>query len=162
MYLAIFIQFFLRFSQFFAHPINLKRLVIFLYFSKTNSYFQGWFYKIPGQFQDKRHFFQNPGVFQEQGQIFPGLCEPCKSMSHLIYHINPQIQFVDICCGDLRGQFLKKMYTQQIAYYIYGSITYLVCRYIFDPGESPNVSRSLWPRLLVSVLARSSSEHISI
>ena len=31
----------------------------------------------------------------------------------------------------------------QIAYFIYGSIPYLVCRYILDPGESPNVSRSL-------------------
>ena len=52
---------------------------------------------------------------------FPGLCEPCKRMSHIICHINPQIQFVDICCGhgmsltvfihcdlDLRSQFLKK------------------------------------------------------
>ena len=93
-------------------------------FSKTNSYFQGWFYKIPGQFQDKRHF-----LFQDQGQIFPGLCEPCKSMSHIICHINPQIQFVDMCCGhwisltvfihcdlDLRSQFLKKMHPQQITY----------------------------------------------
>ena len=115
-YLAIFIQFFCDLhTVFLAHPINLKGLVVFLYFSKTNSYFQGRFYKIPGQFQDKRHFFQ------DQGQIFPGLCEPCKSMSHIICHINPQIQFVDICCGhgmsltvfihcdlDLRSQFLKK------------------------------------------------------
>ena len=59
--------------------------------------------------------------FQDQCQFFPGLCEPCKSMSHIICHINPQIQFMDICCGhgmsltvfihcdlDLRSQFLKK------------------------------------------------------
>ena len=45
------------------------------------------------------HLFQILGVFQDQVQIFPGLCEPCKSMSHIIFHINPQIQFVDICCG---------------------------------------------------------------
>ena len=40
-YLAIFIQFFAIFTQFLAHPINLKGLVVFLYFSKANSYFQG-------------------------------------------------------------------------------------------------------------------------
>ena len=122
MYLAFFTLFFCDFhTVFFAHPINLKGLVVFLYFSKTNSCFQGCFYKILGQFQDKRHFFQIPGVFQDQGQIFPGLCKPCKNMSHIICHINPQIQFVDICCGhgmslavfthcdlDLRSQFLKK------------------------------------------------------
>ena len=71
--------------------------------------------------------------------------------------INPQIQFVDICCGhgmsltvfihcdlDLRSHaVIEKMPPQQIAYFIYGSIPYLVCRYILDPGESQNVSRSL-------------------
>ena len=37
-----FTQFFAIFTQFiFVHPINLKGLVVFLYFSKTNSYFQG-------------------------------------------------------------------------------------------------------------------------
>ena len=59
--------------------------------------------------------------FQGQGQFFPGLCEPCKRMSHILCHINPQIQFVDICCShgmslavfihcdlDLRSQFLEK------------------------------------------------------
>ena len=50
---------------------------------------------------------------------------------------------------------LEKMHPQQIAHFIYGSIPYLVFRYILDPGESPNVSRSLWPWPLVSALARS-------
>ena len=36
------------------------------------------------KFQDKRHFFQIRGVFQDQGKNFPGLCEFCKSMSHII------------------------------------------------------------------------------
>ena len=36
---------------------------------------------------------------------------------------------------------LEKMHPQQIAYFIYGSIPYLLCRYILDPGESPNVSK---------------------
>ena len=78
------------------------------------------------------HFFQIPGVFQDQGQIFPGLCEPCKSMSHLICHINPQIQFVDICCGhgmlltvfincdlDLTSQFLKNAPTTDHLFYLW-------------------------------------------
>ena len=101
-YPAIFIQllFFCDFyTVFFAHLINLIGLNVFLYFSKAYSYFQGWFYKIPVQFQDKRHYFQILRVFQDQGKIFPGLCELCKSMSHIICHINPQIHFVDICCG---------------------------------------------------------------
>ena len=116
MYLAIFIHFFAIFTQFFlAHPINLKGQVVFLYFSKTNSYFQGWFYKIPGQFQDKRHFFPGPRP------NFSRSVRACKSMSHIICHIYPQIQFLDICCGhgmsltvfihcdlDLRSQILKK------------------------------------------------------
>ena len=115
-YLAIFIQFFCDFhTVFLAHPINLKGLVVFLYFSKTNSYFKDDFTKFQDNSRTKGTFFQ------DQGQIFPGLCEPCESMSHIICHINPQIQFVDICCGhgmsltvfihcdlDLRSQFLKK------------------------------------------------------
>ena len=145
-YLAIFIQFFfLRFSHsFFSAFHKSERTSLFLYFSKDD------FTKFQDNSRTKGTFFQ------DQGQIFPGLCEPCKSMSHIICNINPQIQFVDICCGhgmsltvfihcdfDLRSQFLKKMHPQQIAYFIYGSIPYLVCRYILDPGESPNVSRSL-------------------
>ena len=106
--------------------------------------------------QNPRTIPGQKAFFQDKGQIFPGLCEPCKSMSHIKCHINPQIQFVDKCCGhgmsptvfihcdlDLRSQFLKKMHPQQIAYFIYGSIPYLVCRYILDPCESPKVSGSL-------------------
>ena len=103
---------------------------------------------IPGQ---KALFFQIPGVFQDQGQIFPGLCEPCKSMSHIVCHINPKIEFVDICCGHGMSLIvfihcdldLEKMHPQQIAYFMYGSIPRLVCRNILDPAESPNVSGSL-------------------
>ena len=111
MNLAIFIQFFAIFTQFFAHPINLKGQVVFYIFQRLIHIFKDDFTK----FQDKRHFFPGPR------SIYPGLCEPCKSMSHIICHINPQIQFVDIFSGhgmsltvfihcdlDLRSQFLKK------------------------------------------------------
>ena len=75
---------------------------------------------IPGQ---KALFFkfQEFSKTRSNSRTFPGLFEPCKSMSHIICHINPQIQFVDICCShgmslavfihcdlDLRSQFLKK------------------------------------------------------
>ena len=50
---------------------------------------------IPGQ----KALFSNYGVFKDQDKNFPGLYELCKSMSHIICHINPQILFVDICCG---------------------------------------------------------------
>ena len=106
------------------------------------------------KFQDnsrtKGTFFQIPGVFQDQGQFFQVCANPVRACL-ILYAI-----IVDICCGhemsltvfihcdlDLRSQFLKKMHPQQIAYFIYGSIPYLVCRYILDPGDSPTVSRSL-------------------
>ena len=47
-----------------------------LLFSRTISHFQGQFYKIPGQFHDKWHNFEIPGVFQDQGQI-QGLFQVC-------------------------------------------------------------------------------------
>ena len=47
-----------------------------LLFSRTMPHFQGQFYKIPGQFQDKWHYFEIPGVFQDQGQI-QGLFQVC-------------------------------------------------------------------------------------
>ena len=47
-----------------------------LLFSRTISHFQGQFYKIPGQFQDKWHYFEIPGVFQDQDQI-QGLFQVC-------------------------------------------------------------------------------------
>ena len=70
-------------------------------------------------------FFKDKFIFSriiwQNSRTIPGLCEPCKRMSHIICHINPQIQFVDICCShgmslavfthcdlDLRSQFLKK------------------------------------------------------
>ena len=73
-YLAIFSQFFLRFSHSFsAHPINLKGLVVFLYFSKTNSYFQEWFVQ---NSRTKGSFFSNSMSFPRQGQI-QGLFQVC-------------------------------------------------------------------------------------
>ena len=61
-----------------------------LSFIRTISHFQGQFYKIPGQFQDKWHYFQIPGVFQDQGQIqglFQVCVNPCpsKQLRHIIY-----------------------------------------------------------------------------
>ena len=69
MYLAIFYSvFFLRFfSQFFAHPINLKGLVVFFIFFKDLCIFSRMILRnsrtIQGQ---KALFFQIPGVFQDK------------------------------------------------------------------------------------------------
>ena len=52
-------------TVFFAHPIKREMTSCIWYFSRTNSYFQGWFYKIPGQFEGKRLFFLIPGVFHD-------------------------------------------------------------------------------------------------
>ena len=123
MYPAIFIQFFAIFTEFFCASHKSERTsCIFYIFQRLIHIFKDDLTKFQDNFRTKGTFFQIPGVFQDQGQIFPGLCEPCKSMSHIICHINPQIQFVDICCGhgmsltfsstscdlDLRSQFLKK------------------------------------------------------
>ena len=161
----------LRFShRFFAHPINLKGLVVFLYFSKTNSYFQWWFYKIKGQFQGKRYFFLK---FQECSRTKVNFFQVCESP------VRACLILYAIICGYMlwswnvahcfhplwpwsQESVLEKMHPQQIAYFIYGSIPYLVCKYILDPSDSPTVPMSLWPWPLVSVLARSSSEHICI
>ena len=98
-----------------------------------------------------------------------------KSISHIIWYINPQILFVDICWGhgmsltvfshcdlDLRNQVLKKCTHSWSPLLSMVAVPYLVCRYILGPGESPTVFMSLWPWPLVSVLARSSPEHICI
>ena len=171
MYLVIFTQFFCDFHTvfFFAHPINFKRLVVFLYFSKTNSYFQGWFYKIPGQFQDKRHFFSNSRSFPGPMSFFQVCANPVRACLILYAIICGYMLWswnVAHCFHPLwpwsQESVLEKMHPQQIAYFIYGSIPYLVCRYILDPCDSPTVSKSLWPWPLVSVLARSGSEHICI
>ena len=69
MYLAIFTQFFCDFDPLFCASHKSKKTSCILNFSRTNSYFQGWFYKIPGQFQEKRPFFLIQGVLQDQGQI---------------------------------------------------------------------------------------------
>ena len=73
-YLPIFTQFFLRLPQvfFFAYPINPKGLVVFYIFQGLLNIFKDNFIK----FQDKRHFFQIPGVFKDQGQI-QGLFQVC-------------------------------------------------------------------------------------
>ena len=78
-YLAIFTQFFCDFhTSFFADPIKSERTHI-LDFSTTNSYFQGIFCKIPGQFQDKIYYFSNSRSFpgpRSNSRTFPGLCKP--------------------------------------------------------------------------------------
>ena len=125
MYLAIFNQFFAIFTQFFCASHKSERTsCIFFIFLRLIYIFKADFIKFQDNSRTKGTFFQ------DQGQIFPGLCEPCKSMSHILCHISPQIQFVDICCGHgmsltvfihcvlhLRSQFLKKMHPQQIAYF---------------------------------------------
>ena len=94
---------------------------------------------------------------------------------HIIWHINPQIQCVAISWGhgmsltvfshcdlDLRSQVLKKCTHSRSPILFMVAVPYLECRYILGPGESPTGSRSLWPWPQVSVLARSSPEHICI
>ena len=79
LYLAIFTHFF-EFSQLFCTSHKSVRTCCILYFSRTNSYFQGRFYKIPGQFQDKRLFFSNSRSFpgpRSNSRTLPGLCKPC-------------------------------------------------------------------------------------
>ena len=71
----------------------------FYIFQRLIDIFKDDFTKFQYNSRTKGTFFQIRGVFQDQGKIFPGLCELCKSMSHIICHINPQIHFVDICCG---------------------------------------------------------------
>ena len=124
MYQAIFTQFFLRFSHYFlAHPINLKGLVVFLCFSKTYAYFQGWFYKILGQFQDKRHFFfkfQEFSKTRSNSRPFQVCSNPVRACLILYAILTPIFNlwiYVGVmecahsfihCDLDLRSQFLKK------------------------------------------------------
>ena len=69
-----------------------------------------------------------------------------KSMSHIIWHINTQIQFMDICWGhgmsftvfshcdlDLRRQFLKKCTHSRSPILLMLAVHYLVFRYILGP-----------------------------
>ena len=80
------------FTGFFSASHKSERTSCILYFSKTNSYFQGWFHKIPGQFQDKRHFFSNSRSFpgpRSNSRTFPGLCEPCSYIMVLGIHDQP-------------------------------------------------------------------------
>ena len=109
---------------------------------------------IPGQ---KALFFQIRGVSRTKVKFFQ-VCANSVIACLILYAIlTPKFTlwiyvvvmecrslFSSTSCDlDLRSQFLKKMHPQQIAYFIYGSIPYLSYRYILDPGESPNVSRSL-------------------
>ena len=71
---------------FFRASLKSKRMEknrCILLFSTTISHFQGQFYKIPGQFQDKWHYmyFEIPGVFQDHGQI-QGLFQVCANPEH--------------------------------------------------------------------------------
>ena len=81
MYLAIFTQF-LRFLHiFFAHPINLKGLVVFYIFQRLNHIFKDDFTKFQDNSRTKGTFFFIK--FQEFSRTkvkfkgFPSLCEPC-------------------------------------------------------------------------------------
>ena len=62
------------------HPKN------FLSFLSIFCDYQGDFYKIPGQFKDKLHFFKIP-VFQDKGH-FPGLFKVCANpeLSKMVLH----------------------------------------------------------------------------
>ena len=77
----------MRFSQgFFWHTINPKGLVVFDIFQGLIHIFNNDF----TIFQDKRHFFQFPGVFQDQGQI-QGLFQVCANPGNK-YFINITIR----------------------------------------------------------------------
>ena len=129
------------------------------------------FRTIPGQ---KAVFFK----FQEftktrsNSRTFPDLCEPCKSMPHIICQINPQIQFVDKCWGhgmsltvfiycdlDLRSQFLKKCSHSRspILFMVAFDIKYVDTSWAL-------ASHQLFPGHchLVTCFTRSSSEHICV
>ena len=69
-----------------------------LLFSRTISHFQGQFYKIPGQFQDKWHYFEIPGIFQDQDQI-QGLFQVCANpVLSLAFFPISVIQFFTLKC----------------------------------------------------------------
>ena len=72
MYLAIFRVFCDFHTGFFAHPINLKGLFVLYIFQRLIHTFKDDL----TEFKDKRHFFQIPEVFQDQGQI-QGLFQVC-------------------------------------------------------------------------------------
>ena len=83
-YLAIFPQLYCDFESltqyFFCISHKSERTSCILYFSRTYSYFQGWFYKIPGQ----KALFSNSRSFagpRLNSRSFPGLCESCISIS---------------------------------------------------------------------------------
>ena len=95
----------------------------FLHFSKTNSYFQGWFYKIPVQFEDKRHFFFEFEEFSRTKVKFFQVCtNSARACLILLAILIPKFTlwiyvvvmecrslFSSTSCDlDLRSQFLKK------------------------------------------------------
>ena len=63
-------------TVFFAHPINQKGLVVFYIFHRLIYIFKDDFTKSQYNSKTKGTFFQNPGVFQDQGQI-QGLFQVC-------------------------------------------------------------------------------------
>ena len=171
MYLAIFTQFFFCdfHTVFFAHPINLKGLVVFLYFQRLIHMFKDDFKKFQDNSRTKGTFFKFQEFSRTKVNFFQVCANPVKACLILYAIICGYMWWswnVAHCFHPLwpwsQESVLEKMHPQQIAYFIYGSIPYLVCRYILDPGDSPTVSRSLWHWPLVLVLARSSSEHICI
>ena len=109
-YQAIFTQFFFAiFTLFSCASYKSERTCCIFVFFKDLCIFSRMVLQnsrtIPGQ---KALFFkfQEFSKTRSNSRTFPGLFEPCKSMSHIICHINPHIQFVDICWGHgMRSQF---------------------------------------------------------
>ena len=167
MYLAIFTQFFCDFHTVFCASHKSERTSCIFIFFKDKFIFSRM---ILQNSRTKGTFFK----FQDQGQIFQVCPNPVRACLILYATLTPKFNlWIYVVVMECRSLFSStvtmisevsswKMHPQQIAYFIYGSIPYLVCRYISGPGESSTVSRSLWPWPLISVLARSSSGHIWI
>ena len=97
MYLAIFTQFS------FAHLITPKESMYFIIF-KDNGTFSRAFFIIPGQFQDKWHYFQIPGVFQDQGQIqelFKVCVNPGKGLHEVLLMSTYNLCFYGVLTNDI-------------------------------------------------------------
>ena len=94
----------------------------FYIFQRLIHIFKDDFTKFQYNSRTKGTFFQIRGVFQDQGKIFPGLCELCMSMLILYAILTPKFTlwiyvvvmecrslFLSTSCDlDLRSQFLKK------------------------------------------------------
>ena len=92
--------FFFQFSQFFfAHPINLKGLVVFLYFfQRLIHIFKDDFTKFQDNFRTKGTFCKFQEFFQDYGQI-QGLFQVCASPDVIKpYRFLPKYRCHKSCC----------------------------------------------------------------